>query len=189
MKTIATFAAIFALSLLPLTVPAQNAAGTATAPAQHFYHLHFAVEELDGAGKVTNTRSYEETIATTGGGQSTGDQQIKTGSRVPIATGSYASGTNQNLANTQFQYIDLGVALDVRDANEHGLMLGFRLKAEVSSIARQTEVAGIGEPVIRQNSWDSTVAIPIGKPTVVGSSDDLDSKGKLQIVVTATRID
>jgi hypothetical protein len=56
-------------------------------------------------------------------------------------------------------------------------------------IARQAEVAGIGEPVIRQNSWDSTVAIPIGKPTVVGSSDDLDSKGKLQVEVTATRVE
>jgi len=187
MKTIATLTALFTLSLLPLTAPAQSAAGTTTAPAQHFYHLHFAVEELDAAGKVTNTRAYDETIATSGAGQSTGDQQIKTGSRVPIAIGS--SGTNQSLANTQFQYIDLGVALDVRDAVEHGDMLGFRLKAEVSSIARQTEVAGVGEPVIRQNSWDSTVAIPIGKPTVVGSSDDLDSKGKLQIEVTATRID
>jgi hypothetical protein len=189
MKTIAIVAAVFTLSLVTLTAGAQNPSGTAAAAPQHFYRLHFAVAELDGSGKVTNTRSYEE-IATTGGTQPLGDQQIKTGSRVPIATGSYAgNGNPANLASTQFQYIDLGVNLDVRDTSERGEMLGFRLKAEISSIARQTEVAGTGEPVIRQNVWDSIVLVPIGKPTVVFSSDDLDSKGKMQVEVTATRVE
>lgn len=184
MKAIATFVAVFTLSLLPVAVRAQNP--PQSTPPQHFYRLHFAVQELDGAGKVTNTRSYEESIATGSGP----DQQIKTGSRVPIATGSYSStGHPENLANTQFQYIDLGVNLDVRNASELGDKLSFRLKAEISSIARQTEIAGIGEPVIRQNSWDSTLSIPIGKPTVVYSSDDLDSKGKMQIEVTATKVE
>ncbi|HZZ38760.1 MAG TPA: hypothetical protein VFE06_06500 [Acidobacteriaceae bacterium] len=184
MKAIATFVAAFTLSLLPVAVRAQNAPESTAPPVeQRFYRLHFAVEELDAAGKVTNTRSYEET-AVTGDGH---DQQIKTGSRVPIATGSY--GANANLANTQFQYIDLGVDLDVRNATEHADKLSFRLSANISSIARQTEIGGIGEPVIRQNSWDSNLIIPIGKPTVVYSSDDLDSKGKMQVEVTATKVD
>jgi Bacterial type II and III secretion system protein len=186
MKMIATLAAFFTLSLLPVAMRAQNPPEPAAASPQHFYHVRFAVAEIDASGKVTNTRSYEETICTTGG-HAVGDQQIKTGSRVPIATGSY--GANTNLANTQFQYIDLGVNLDVRDAVEHGDKLNFRLRAEISSIAHQTEIAGIGEPVIRQNSWDSLVAIPVGKPTVVFSSDDLDSKGKMQVEVTATRVE
>lgn len=185
MKMIATFAAVFTLLLPPVTTRAQNAGGTEAAPAAHFYHLHFAVEELDGAGKVTNTRGYDETISTRAGG----DQQIKTGSRVPIATGSYASSNGGALTNTQFQYIDLGVDLDVRDVSEHSDILGFRLKADITSIARQTEIGGVGEPVIRQNSWDSTVAIPIGKATVVDCSDDLDSKGKMQVEVTAVRVE
>ncbi|MFZ0630007.1 MAG: hypothetical protein WA399_05545 [Acidobacteriaceae bacterium] len=186
MKTVATLVAALTLSLLPVAVRAQNSPESTPPPApQHFYRLHFAVEELDAAGKVTNTRTYEETIATGSGP----DQQIKTGSRVPIATGSYASGANANLANTQFQYIDLGVNLDVRNATENGDKLSFRLKAEITSIARETEIAGIGEPVIRQNSWDSTLTVPIGKPTVVYSSDDLDSKGKMQVEVTATKVE
>ncbi|MGA7525261.1 MAG: hypothetical protein WBW84_22620 [Acidobacteriaceae bacterium] len=184
MKVIATLVAVFTLSLLPAAVRAQTPPENAPASAQqHFYRLHFAVEELDAAGKVTNTRSYEETIATA----NAADQQIKTGSRVPIVTGSY--GPNTTPANTQFQYIDLGVDLDVRNATEQGDKLSFHFKAEVSSIARQTELAGVGEPVIRQNSWDSTLTVPIGKPTVVYSSDDLDSKGKLQVEVTATRVE
>jgi hypothetical protein len=187
MKTIATFAAVLTLSLLPAAVRAQNSGETAAPTPQHFYRLHFAVAELDALGKVTNTRVYDETIASAGGGPPVGDQQIKTGSRVPIATGSY--GSNPTTANTQFQYIDLGVNLDVHDAVEHGDRLGLRLKAEISSIARQTEVAGTGEPVIRQNVWDSIVLVTIGKPTVVFSSDDLDSKGKMQVEVTATRVE
>jgi hypothetical protein len=187
MKTIVSFVAVATLSLLPGAMRAQNPPEVGASSPQHFYRLHFAVAELDAGGKVTNTRSYEETIATTGNGHVVGDQQIKTGSRVPIATGSY--GANANPANTQFQYIDLGVNLDVHDATEHGEMLGFRLKAEVSSVAHQTEVAGVGEPVIRQNVWDSTVLISIGKPTVVFSSDDLDSKGKMQVEVTAAKVE
>lgn len=185
MKTIATFATMLTLSLLPAAMRAQNPADTAAPSPQHFYRLHFAVAELDALGKATNTRIYEETIATAGG-QPVGDQQIKTGSRVPIATGSYGSNST---ANTQFQYIDLGVNLDVHDASEKGDRLGLRLKAEISSIARQTEIAGTGEPVIRQNVWDSLVLVTIGKPTVVFSSDDLDSKGKMQVELTATRVD
>jgi hypothetical protein len=187
MKAIATFVAAFTLSLLPVAGRAQNAPESTPPPApQHFYHLQFAVEELDANGKVTNTRTYDETISTGSGP----DQQIKTGSRVPIATGSYgSSGTPANLANTQFQYIDLGVDLDVRNASEQGEKITFRLKAGITSIARQTEIAGIGEPVIRENTWDSTLTVPVGKPTVVYSSDDLDSKGKMQVEVTATKVE
>src|ERR1700733_14575721 len=111
MKAIVTLIAVSTLSLLPTSMAAQNHPDAASAPPQRFYRLHFEMAELDGTGKVTNTRSYEETIVTTGAGAPVGDQQIKTGSRVPIVTGSY--GENSNPGNTQFQYIDLGVNLDV----------------------------------------------------------------------------
>ncbi len=179
-KSIVTLAAVFTLSLLPAALRAQNPPQPAPAAPQHFYHLHFAIEELNGAGTLTNTRTYDETIATASGI----DQQIRTGSRVPIVTGSFGTP-----AQTQFQYIDLGVDLDVRDVKEQSGMLGFRLKAEISSIARQSNIEGTNEPVIRQNTWDSLVMVPTGKPTVVFSSDDLDSSGKMRVQVTATRID
>jgi hypothetical protein len=182
MKSITTLAAVFTLFLLPAAVRAQNSQDTAPAPPEHFYRLHIAVEELNAAGTITNTRSYEETVSTAAVKEHVWDQQIKTGSRVPLATGT--SG-----GNTQFQYIDLGVNLDVHDVMEHGDRLSFELKVIVSSIARQTEVAGTGEPVIRQNTWDSLVMVPVGKPTIVFSSDDLDSKGKMQVEVIATRIE
>jgi hypothetical protein len=80
------------------------------------------------------------------------------------------------------------VNLDVFNVKEQPAGLSFVLRVAVSSIARQTQVAGTGEPVIRQNTWDSAVMVPLGKPTVVFSSDDLDSTGKMRIEVTATPI-
>lgn len=181
-KSIATLAAAFTLSLLPIAARAQNPPPTPAEPAPSFYHLHFAVEELNAAGQVTNTRTYDEILRTEAQQDHLYNQQIKTGSRVPITTGSSA-------ASTQFQYIDLGVNLEVHDVKEEPKSLSFELHANIESIARQTQIAGTNEPVIRQNSWDSLVIVPIGKPTVVFSSDDLDSTGKMRVEVTATRID
>jgi hypothetical protein len=46
----------------------------------------------------------------------------------------------------------------------------------------------VHQPTIRQNRWQAVVLIPIGQPTVVFTSDALDSKGSMQLVVTATRL-
>jgi hypothetical protein len=155
-------------------------AGPAT--PEHFYRLNLTVEEINDAGKMDNTRSYIATVSTGHGG---GQQQIRTGSRVPIATGAHDG-------STQFQYIDIGVNFDVRQVKEIGDKLSFTLTAEVSSLG-QEQHAGTGtpisDPVIRQNKWDSTVLIPVGKPTLVFSADDLDSKGKMQVELTATKVE
>lgn len=188
MKKIALGVILLAVAMMPVCLRAQDTTqGTPTSSEQtapqHFYRLNLVVKELDETGKVVNTRGYFMTVGTTKPGHNE-TQMVKTGSRIPVLAGS--SGSNGGAA--QFQYIDLGMNLAVRNVREMGDSLSFTLVAEISSIARQTEVAGMGEPVIRQNSWDSAVILPIGKPTVVGSSDDLDSKGKLQVEVTATRI-
>jgi len=62
-------------------------------------------------------------------------------------------------------------------------------KPEISALtetAPSTASGLMNDPVIRQNSWQASVLIPIGKPTVVFSSDALDSKGGMHFVVTAT---
>lgn len=182
MKTIAVSAAVLFLAVLPAGVPAQNGSDSGTSEPQHFYRLNLVVEQLNDAGKVTNARKYEETIGTVLKEAIASDQQIRTGSRVPVATGPGGP-------NTQFQYIDLGVNFDVRNAREQGAMLSMRLKAEISSIAGQSATPNEAPPVIRQNSWDSTVLIPIGKPTIVFSADDLDDKGRIAVEVTATRVE
>lgn len=42
--------------------------------------------------------------------------------------------------------------------------------------------------MISQNTWQSRVLVPIGKRTVVFTSDSLDSKGSTRVVVTVTPV-
>ena len=60
------------------------------------------------------------------------------------------------------------------------------ITANVSSVDENDPT--LHEPIIRQNQWLAVVLIPIGKPTVVCASDTLDSKGSMQLVVTATPV-
>jgi hypothetical protein len=158
----------------------------AAAPVQpaHYYHLKFIVEQLDAAGKIVNSRSYLTTIST--GLHLFHPTSISTGSRVPILTGGY--GVGKALVNTQLQYIEVGIDIEVGHPQENGDKLAFDLTAHLSSVAAATD-PNIREPVIIQNKWQSPVLIPVGKPAVVFKSDDLNGKGSTQIVVTATRIE
>jgi hypothetical protein len=184
MKRIIILAAALLLLAAPGHLQAQSESqGTAAAPPQHFYHLKLVVEELSASGSVTNSRTYQTTVSTSGGS----DQYVNTGSKIPIATGT-SSGPSA-LQNTQFQYIDLGIEFHIGHVKEIGQSLSFQLKAEISSMAKYSEIAGVNEPVIRQNTWLSDILVPAGKPTVVYSSDDLDTKGKTQVEVTATPVE
>lgn len=164
------------------TAQTQNAAKPPELPV-HYYHLEFVVQELSPDGKPVNSRAYLTTVTT----NSRDASVIRANSRVPVATGSYPGTKDPEIVNTQFQYQDVGVHIDVRNAHEIGRLLTLSLTAEISSLGGTASLgANVREPIIRQNKWESWVLIPIGKPTVVFNSDDLDNKGSMQMVVTAT---
>ena len=152
-----------------------------------YYRLDFVIQEVSAEGKPTNSRSYTCTIGTSRADRQEQSATIRTGNRVPILTGAYAptSGTENKLA-TQFQYIDVGVNISAQSAHEVGSQLALYLKTELSSLAPDPSPTAGNDPVIRQNSWQSLILIPLAKPTVVFKSDDLDTKGGMQVVVTAT---
>ena len=160
---------------------AQNTSKTQEPPV-HYYHLSFLIQETGADGKPVNSRTYTTTV-------STGDPHdrfgtIRTGARIPITT-----GTGGTQVGSQYQYVDVGVNIDRGRTQEIGHQLSINLTADVSSIATPTDPAQHEPPVIRQNKWQATVLIPIGKPSVVFTSDSLDSKGGMQVVVTATQIE
>ena len=152
-------------------------------PTAHFYHLEFTVQETGADGKPTNSRTYSGTVSTS---RTDRGFSMRTGSRVPVITGA-PSGENKNMP-VQFQYIDVGVSIDARDARENGDKLALSLNADISSLADTASGANNGAPVVRQNKWQASVLIPIGKPTTVFTSDVLDNKGGMQLVVTATPV-
>jgi hypothetical protein len=160
------------------STPAPEPAKASQGPV-HFYHLDFVVQELGSDGKPTNSRSYAATVSTDNRDRGT---SIRTGSKIPIATGSSSSSS---IVNTQWQYVDVGVNIDARNTREIGRQLSLDLVTDVSSVAASND-ANLHQPVIRQNKWQAGVLIPIGKATVVFTSDSLDSKGSVQVVVTAT---
>ena len=166
----------FALALFaaPIDSFAQQEVKTIESPA-HYYRLTYSVQEVGETGKVTNSRTYATAIAT-GNGPSA---QIRTGDKVPVLT-------EKNKG--EVQYIDVGVNIDSVRAQEVDSKLALQVTAEISSTTRTT-TEPTALPVIRSNRWSATVMVPIAKPTVIFSSDNLQDKGKVQVELTATRID
>lgn len=166
------------------SIPAPEPTKASQAPA-HFYHLEFVVQEMGTDGKATNSRLYTATVSTDSRDHGT---SIRTNSRIPVPTVSSSGGNESHaLINTQFQYINVGVNIDARNMREIGRQLSLDLVADVSSMAGSND-ANLHQPVIRQNKWEASVLIPVSKPVVVFTSDSLDSKGSMQVVVTATSL-
>lgn len=171
------FGLAFASHALTQDQPKQAEPVKAAEPA-HYYHLELVVQELGTDGKPMNSRTYTTTVST----DDRGSASIRTQSRIPFAVGA----TTSSLLPTQFQYQDIGVNIDARRAHDLGHQLSMDLTADISSVAERDP--NLHEPIIRQNRWQATVLIPIGKPAVVFTSDTLDSKGSMQLVVTATPV-
>ncbi len=160
-------------------LPAHNIAEALSTEAnkqnpERYFRLNFRVLDLSAEGKVTNSRSYSETIAS--GPKSNYPYSIRTGDRVPIAT-----------SNNTFQYIDIGTKIDASKAEIIDQMLHLRVTADISSMSTATP-GSTGQPIIRQTSWNSNVTVPINKPTIIFSSDNSADKGKTELELTAVPI-
>jgi len=139
-----------------------------------FYKLEFVVKEVEG-GKVLNARSYWAVIGAEQGPQTV--CSIRTGSKVPTPT-----------TPTQYSYLDLGVSIDCRSVKEVGGELTLSVHADISSTLQESSTAPALPPVVRENKWGSMVIVPLRKPTVIFSSDDVTGKRQMQLELTATPI-
>ena len=149
----------------------QNSAKPSEASTR-FFHLEFVVQELGADSKPVNSRSYSMTASTARG------VSMRTGSRFPILT--------EAGKTSAYQYVDLGINFDVSDVRETGNKLAVYITADVSSLAGENKTIPTNPPVIRNNRWQAPVLLPLNKSTVVFTSDALDSKGSMQVLVTAT---
>lgn len=160
-----------------------------SAPPEHFYHLAFVIEDVNAEGKVVNSRSYSTVVSTNAHGRT---MSIRSGSKVPFATGSYSGGGDGKDAsaavNVQYQYEDVGADFDIREVHEVSGQLAFDVTAVLSSVAAALD-PHLHEPVIRQDKWEAFAVIPIGKQSAICSSDSVDSKGSTRVLVTATLIE
>jgi hypothetical protein len=184
MKKAAVLLVVTAFAVTAAGALAQDSnSGPPPKPQDHFYKLNLVVQETNDAGKVTNERTFV-TLVETGIGST---QSIRSDVRVPVPVEPLPAGSG---ANTQYEYRDAGIDFDVREVKEIGTELSLRLGVNVNGISTpQALPTGGSAHIIRQNKWDSGILIPIGKATLAYSADSEEGQGKMQVMVTATRVD
>jgi general secretion pathway protein D len=97
---------------------------------------------------------------------------LKIGDRVPIATGSFASGIGGGgvspLVNTQFQYIDVGVNIDITPHIHSNHEVTLKMVLEISSVTGEQNIGGISQPVIGQRRIEHETRLEDGEINLVG---------------------
>jgi general secretion pathway protein D len=97
---------------------------------------------------------------------------MKVGDRIPIATGSFgATGGTQGygaLVNTQFQYIDVGVNIDITPHIHSDSEVTLKMTLEISSVTGTQNLGGINQPVIGQRRLDLESRLQDGDVNLVG---------------------
>ena len=103
---------------------------------------------------------------------------LKIGSRVPVATGSFqagvgvgvtgSSGVVNPLVNTQFQYIDVGVNIEVTPRVHPDGEVSMKLTVDISQITSTSNIGGINQPVIGQKKIEHDIRLKEGEVNVLG---------------------
>jgi general secretion pathway protein D len=97
---------------------------------------------------------------------------LKIGQRVPTATGSYSSGISgfavSGLVNTQFQYIDVGVNVDITPHVHPDGDVTLKIALDVSSVINNQPIGGINEPVIGQRKVEHEIRLKDGEVSLLG---------------------
>ncbi|MBV8051484.1 MAG: type II and III secretion system protein [Acidobacteriaceae bacterium] len=97
---------------------------------------------------------------------------LKIGQRVPVATGSFQPGIGgvgiNPLVNTQFQYIDVGVNIDVTPRVHANGDVTLKVTMEVSEVDSTSNIGGIDQPVIGQRKIEHEVRLREGEVNLLG---------------------
>jgi general secretion pathway protein D len=105
--------------------------------------------------------------------------KLRIGDRVPIATGSFQAGVGVGvgaagtsvvnpLVNTQFQYVDVGVNVDVTPRVHPDDQVSLKLTVEVSSVTGSTNIGGIQQPIISQRKIEHEIRLKEGETSLLG---------------------
>lgn len=105
---------------------------------------------------------------------------LRIGSRVPYATGSFGlptavtPGGNQNggfgglVTNTQFQFQDVGVNVDLTPHLLPSGEIAIHAKIDISSVQPSVSIAGVNEPTFGQRQIEHDISLEEGETSVLG---------------------
>ena len=106
---------------------------------------------------------------------------LKIGDRIPIATGSFTPGIGAGgispLVNTQFQYIDVGVQVDITPQIHADNDVTLKMALEISSLNGTSNIGGITQPNIAQRRIEHEALVHDGEVNLIaGIFEDTESK-------------
>jgi general secretion pathway protein D len=97
---------------------------------------------------------------------------LKIGSRIPIATGSFQPGIGgvgiNPLVNTQFQYLDVGVNIDIQPTVHLNGDVTLKVTMDISAQTNTVSIGGIQQPVISQRKIDHQIRLREGEVNMLG---------------------
>jgi general secretion pathway protein D len=97
---------------------------------------------------------------------------LKIGQRVPVATGSFQPGIGgvgiNPLVNTQFQYLDVGVNIDITPRVHANGDVTLKITMEVSEVDGTSNIGGITQPIIGQRKIEHEVRLREGEVNLLG---------------------
>ena len=97
---------------------------------------------------------------------------LKIGDRVPVATGSFQPGIGgvgiNPLVNTQFQYLDVGVNIDITPRVHAGHEVSLKMSLDVSAVTSYVSIGGISQPVIGQRKIEHEIRLKDGEVNLIG---------------------
>ena len=145
---------------------------SSTVSGKHFMFV-FVVKEVDGP-KVLNTRTYTAIVS-----EGQRQTQIRAGSTVKVF---------DNPSHTSSHMAEIGFDLDCQSIAflvEHN-DVAMALHAGYTSVIG--DASSTDDPIVRRNSWQSQVVVPVGKATTLFTSDDMTGKHQIQLELTAKQI-
>jgi general secretion pathway protein D len=97
---------------------------------------------------------------------------LKIGDRVPVATGSFQPGVGgvgiNPLVNTQFQYLDVGVNIDITPRVHAGREVTLKMSLDISAVTSRVNIGGIDQPVIGQRKIEHEIRLKDGEVNLLG---------------------
>jgi hypothetical protein len=149
---------------------------------ENFFKLAFVMYELDDAKRI-NQRDYMMI-----GRTDNQPSSIRVSTRVPITT-------QEKGNDKQYTYIDVGLRINCSMKEQVDRRLQLHCDVEVSSFLRPEQIAnatgnaGLAAPFLRTTRTESWALLTLGKPAILNTVDDITSTKRMQIEVTATRLD
>jgi general secretion pathway protein D len=101
---------------------------------------------------------------------------LKIGTRIPSATGTYTSGATAG-STTSFQYIDVGVNVEMTPTIHENRDITLKLSLEVSSESGTVTIDSVEEPEIAQQKVDQVIRLREGEVSILAGLVEKETKG------------